>query len=157
MSSCRCLQVKGQCHQLAQIIYLPAAWLRALPETQSFNRTLALAHVLQRMPQSTIVQACPCPCTAALYELRDVSCRQLDESTGYIMPRAQLLKLAQAMPKTQPGALCCAVLYCAVLCCGMVSQVGISQAAARAVPCSLLPTCCRARCYPPVPCSLLPT
>ncbi|KAL4436780.1 hypothetical protein ABPG75_003919 [Micractinium tetrahymenae] len=37
---------------------------------------------------------------AALYEWRDRVSRELDESTGYVLSRAQLLKLAQALPKT---------------------------------------------------------
>lgn len=40
---------------------------------------------------------------AALYEWRDRVSRELDESTGYVLPRAQLLKLAQALPKTVAG------------------------------------------------------
>lgn len=41
---------------------------------------------------------------AALYDWRDSTGRQLDESTGYLLPRAQLLKVAQALPKTVLGA-----------------------------------------------------
>lgn len=41
---------------------------------------------------------------AALYAWRDAAARQLDESTGYLLPRTQLLKLAQALPRTAVGA-----------------------------------------------------
>jgi exosome complex exonuclease RRP6 len=38
---------------------------------------------------------------AALYEWRDSLCRQLDESTGYIMPRGELFHLAVKSPKSK--------------------------------------------------------
>lgn len=38
---------------------------------------------------------------AGLYAWRDRVCRQADESTGYVLPRGQLLSLAQAMPGAQ--------------------------------------------------------
>ncbi len=34
----------------------------------------------------------------ALYEWRDGVCREEDESSGYILPRVQLIKLSQLMP-----------------------------------------------------------
>ena len=47
----------------------------------------------------------PSALVAALYEWRDSIARRLDESTGYVLSRAQLLKLAQALPKTTAGEL----------------------------------------------------
>ena len=38
---------------------------------------------------------------AALYEWRDTLCRQLDESTGYIMPRGELFHLAVKSPRSK--------------------------------------------------------
>lgn len=60
------------------------------------------------------------PSPAALYEWRDSVCRQLDESTGFVLARAQLLKLALAMPRTALGAWvarwACGWLHVARLC-----------------------------------------
>ena len=55
------------------------------------------------MPRRTRCPARARP-PAALHDWRDATARRLDESTGYVLPRAQLVKLAQAMPKTPLGA-----------------------------------------------------
>lgn len=70
----------------AACVRLPA-WLGPVPSLTRLCSPCARPHVFP----------------AALYEWRDALARQSDESTGYILPRAQLLKLAQAMPKTALG------------------------------------------------------
>lgn len=69
---CLSLYRKQQCHERS---YLAAAelWAVALPP----SNMAALA---------------------ALYGWRDAVARQLDESTGYVLPKAQLIELARALP-----------------------------------------------------------
>ena len=56
--------------------------------------------VLSLSPLRCIPRLTPeqCGVFCALYEWRDRVCREEDESTGYVLPKAQLAMLAQEQP-----------------------------------------------------------
>ena len=77
---------------------------------------------------------------AALYTWRDGKARQLDESTGYVLPKGQLIALAQALPTTAAemqkvlgrSACPCALAHLGELveCCVKAKQGGLPAPAA---------------------------
>ncbi len=59
------------------------------------NACLALP-VLERGERLPTAHLCVSPSSAGLYAWRDRVARETDESTGYVMARAQMIRLAQA-------------------------------------------------------------